>query len=496
MIIRVELNTTSVLRVDATALVADGKALPSFKRYLLSEQSSSRRLPTTPSTSTDGRSHTAKQRALTKLGALSELFDLEEAGVVAQSSRSDTLGHRSEDVESTSGRSKQRRVFNEPSEDESEPITKPEKGDSTWSLTQSGLSGKLSGVYENYFLMRPDPFLKIIFMSPGLKRMSHLVQSSLFSHITAPRATLNGLKESFASGNSVTAKVTFSASASGLDNDRQNIRGQSRGRLEESSDKRTGRSTWLSATPLVGADDRVGVWMVVVVDLAPLGEGRRPQKGRKSQDIASNVSENNAQSGSSTLKDGDSKPDTSRAILSTTSSPVTQRPTHIELPEGVYANRRKDVDLTLASDKIQEEYVSADLRSPRVEANDIPVGGSAATPNPSLHPTIDFAPDSELDSSQTDKQYRNDSPVDIISSAKSKHRKRQSLPQSHSDFAPGKSAIQIDYLRHPGAAGLMTSSMAPSQINEGDGSLVTQLINGGDEADGEGRIIRTPFSVD
>jgi hypothetical protein len=180
-------------QVDATGLVADGKGLPSFKRYLLDKETGSRRPTVTPSTSTDSRSYIAKQEALTKLGALSELFDLEEAGVVAQSRHSDAYGHKDA---GTTGRSKQRRFFNEPSEDESESTNnKSEKGDGIWSLQQSGLSGKLPGVYEKYFLMRPDPSLKVIFLSPGLKEMSYLVQSPLFSHITAPRATLNDLRE-------------------------------------------------------------------------------------------------------------------------------------------------------------------------------------------------------------------------------------------------------------------------------------------------------------
>jgi hypothetical protein len=54
----------------------------------------------------------------------------------------------------------------------------------------------------------------------------------------------------------------------------------------------------------------------------------------------------------------------------------------------------------------------------------------------------------------------------------------------------------MDYLRHPGVTGLMTSNLAASQIKVVDGGTTKQLRNVGDDADGDGGNIRTPFSVD
>jgi hypothetical protein len=326
-------------QVDASGLIEGGKGLDGFEKYLSHEQAKSnhrgRSSGKEPVPSQEGvSSKEAKEKALEKLGELSEMFDLEENAIVAQRSRSNSRERRSEDEESTgSGRS--RRVFAEPTGSESDDEGVGEKEQAAWTLSQTRLSGKLPGVYQSYFLMRPNPSLKIIFTSPALRKMGNLVQSTFLSHITAPPATLKGLKESFEAGNPVTAKVLFSAQASESKGGRELDRGQSKKDIEEASSSKAGRACWISATPLLGGDDEVGVWMVVLVDQRSLGSGSsHMHSNRNSQRTPSRKVYGDQQSDSSP------KPPPSNSTSAFTSK--TTRPSHINIPDRM-GSRQGDV---------------------------------------------------------------------------------------------------------------------------------------------------------
>lgn len=310
-------------QIDASGLVRGGKGLDAFERYLTNEQAkktgNSRGRPSKSRQHESQESISnkdAKKKALNKLGELSDMFDLEESAVVAQRSRSDSRGGRSEDEESTSS-VKARRRFAESSDSETDEDGESAKEKAAWSLAQTGSSGKLPGVYQSYLLMRPSPSMKIIFTSPGLKKMGNLVQSPFMSHVTAPLKTLKGMKESFVSGNPVTAKVLFSAEPSQPSDGKAIERGQSHD-LDEAP-ARSGKACWISATPLLGADDQVGVWMVVFVDQRSLSSAMSPTHSNSKSRRTPSRRENNDQA--------DSRPKTP------TPTSRAARPNHIAMPE-------------------------------------------------------------------------------------------------------------------------------------------------------------------
>lgn len=317
-------------QVDASGLIEGGKGLESFQQYLSNEAGKrdsrgrpSGKGPMPPKESVSSKE--AKKKALEKLGELSAMFDLEESAIVAQRSRSNSRDRRSLDEESIgSGRS--RRVFSEPSASESDEEGLSEKEKAAWTLSQRGSSGRLPGVYESYLLMRPSPSLKIIFTSPALRKMGNIVQSTFLSHITAPPATLKGLKESFEAGNPVTAKVLFSAQASDSKSGRELDRGQSKKDVDEASSSKLGRTCWVSATPLLGGDGEIGVWMVVLVDQRSLGSGtshlHNDSKSQRTPPDKSGVE-----------KQSDSSPKQVLSNSTSTPSSKTARPNYIAIPD-------------------------------------------------------------------------------------------------------------------------------------------------------------------
>ncbi|KZL67734.1 hisactophilin c49s mutant phototropin phy3 fusion protein [Colletotrichum tofieldiae] len=103
-------------------------------------------------------------------------------------------------------------------------------------------SGKLSGVYEHYLLVRPYPSLRILFASPSL-RLPGILQSNFMDRIGGSNRVREGLSHAFADGHGVTAKVRW---------------------ISKSSSE--GRVRWIHCTPLLGSNGAVGVWMVVLVD--------------------------------------------------------------------------------------------------------------------------------------------------------------------------------------------------------------------------------------
>ncbi|TLD19915.1 hypothetical protein PspLS_09554 [Pyricularia sp. CBS 133598] len=107
----------------------------------------------------------------------------------------------------------------------------------------SAPSGRLSGIYENYLLVRPYPNLKILFASPSL-RVPGILQSHFMSKIGGSSRVRDELTAALAEGHGVTAKVRWVASAKTGE----------------------GRHRWIHCTPLLGGNGAIGVWMVVITE--------------------------------------------------------------------------------------------------------------------------------------------------------------------------------------------------------------------------------------
>lgn len=107
-------------------------------------------------------------------------------------------------------------------------------------LTRGG--GRLSGIYENYLLIRPYPSLRILFASPSL-RVPGILQSPFMAKIGGSNRVREKLTQALADGRGVTAKVKW----------------VSKNDLE-------GRDRWIHCTPLIGSNGAIGVWMIVIVD--------------------------------------------------------------------------------------------------------------------------------------------------------------------------------------------------------------------------------------
>jgi hypothetical protein len=115
-------------------------------------------------------------------------------------------------------------------------------------------SGRLTGIYEHYLLVRPYPSLRILFASPSL-RVPGILQSNFMSRIGGSDRIRDELTQALADGHGVTAKIRWVVS---------------KGTGE-------GRPRWIHCTPLLGSNGAIGVWMIVIVDD---DEGVGPRKGK------------------------------------------------------------------------------------------------------------------------------------------------------------------------------------------------------------------------
>ncbi|CAF9942739.1 MAG: hypothetical protein ALECFALPRED_009991 [Alectoria fallacina] len=122
-------------------------------------------------------------------------------------------------------------------------LLKEPNADNNQTFDHSGRqSGKLSGIYQNYLLVRPHPSFRILFASPTL-RVPGILQSPFLDKIGGSTRVREELSAALAEGRGVTAKVRWVTKAD-----------------EE------GRNRWIHCTPLLGSNSLIGVWMVVLVD--------------------------------------------------------------------------------------------------------------------------------------------------------------------------------------------------------------------------------------
>lgn len=105
--------------------------------------------------------------------------------------------------------------------------------------------GHMPGVYKHYLLVRPYPSLRILFASPSL-RIPGILQSNLMERIGGSSRVRDRVQQALADGRRVTAKIRWISSP------RRNVE--------------YSRPRWIHATPLLGSNGGVGVWMVIIVD--------------------------------------------------------------------------------------------------------------------------------------------------------------------------------------------------------------------------------------
>ncbi|KJZ77223.1 hypothetical protein HIM_03544 [Hirsutella minnesotensis 3608] len=140
-------------------------------------------------------------------------------------------------------------------------------------------NGRLTGIYENYLLVRPYPSLRILFTSPSM-RMPGILQSPLLDRIGGSARMRDSLVHALAEGQGVTAKVKWlsvshrTATYGGRSpRKKMHYSHPLEAHLDAGDDsdslaepEPTGRPRWLHCTPLVGSNGKVGVWMIVIVD--------------------------------------------------------------------------------------------------------------------------------------------------------------------------------------------------------------------------------------
>lgn len=277
-------------QVDVTGLVEGGRALEGFQRFLNRRADDKKRDESKARRQTFNDDQQRKSRALSKLRDLSEMFDLEESAIVQAHSRSNSLEREDDDNRSIGSADRSRRVYVDP--DASDEFDDEEEGEreqiaksgQSWALGDAGdgrLSGKLPGVYDSFMLLRPAPSLRIVFVSPKLRRYADVLQTPFLSHVAAPAATLAGLGESLQAGVPVTAKIHFATERGAERNGTRLNNGV------KHEDGKHGRAIWISATPLMGADDQVGVWMCVVCEKSKIGSLRSSRSRSVAQQAAS-----------------------------------------------------------------------------------------------------------------------------------------------------------------------------------------------------------------
>ena len=276
-------------QVDISGLVEEGRGLDSFEKYL----TESRR-------NRDSDRSFVNQRHVKALCDFGLLLSADESTLLCgpghsrEASVNDSDYGSSKSIRDTPRRRDPntrpvRRILGNEDEDEQE------KDQNAWVLNSLGPSGKLPGVYQNvslfesfqyfnmiqrvidpltliqYLLLRPHPSLRIIFVSPAL-RIPGLLQSPFLSRIGGPAHVRSGLSNAFANGDDITAKVTWLPQGRSDDDtssalaSRPNSRHENQTINEGNGGVSGSRTRYISCTPLLGSDDKVGVWMVVMVE--------------------------------------------------------------------------------------------------------------------------------------------------------------------------------------------------------------------------------------
>ncbi|OQO12107.1 hypothetical protein B0A48_02746 [Cryoendolithus antarcticus] len=217
-------------QIDVSSLVEGGRGLDSFASMLAQERAGSR----------FGTSGAKDSKAL--LGEFGQALSEEEANIVKSRTKRYTEESRPGSAATRSTKEPRRRIGMDDSAGEA----------SLWPDRSLGPSGRLPGVYQNYLLVRPYPSLRITFTSPAL-RIPGLLQTKFLDRIGGPTQIRDDILDSLAHGTGVTAKITW-------------LTGSTPTSLETRRASVEGKPRWIHCTPLLGSDERVGVWMIVMVE--------------------------------------------------------------------------------------------------------------------------------------------------------------------------------------------------------------------------------------
>ncbi|KAL8715261.1 MAG: hypothetical protein Q9220_001219 [cf. Caloplaca sp. 1 TL-2023] len=251
-------------QVDISGLVEQGKGMESFERLLDEKRRKGR----------GGASIREGRRDIRCLQEFAETLSTDESAMFrgsgdqgqGQDSRAGSVnGSEYDSRRRRNGTPRQRRrVIGHETEDEGS-----NENNNALVFASLGPSGKLPGVYQNepekqYLLLRPHPSLRIIFVSPAL-RIPGLLQSPFLSRIGGPAHVRSGLLSAFENGEDITAKVTWLPTGGrpdGVGDDTSSL-GSSK---TTTGGGEVARTRYISCTPMTGSDDKVGVWMVVMVE--------------------------------------------------------------------------------------------------------------------------------------------------------------------------------------------------------------------------------------
>ena len=255
-------------QIDVSNLVIGGRGLESFEQLLLQDKVEARFGELQP------------KSCLAAIGELGQLLTNEEVEVVKKRDRS--FSHGSEPSTPIrpgtrdSGKPPRRFLGME---------TAQERG--LWAPPQFGSSGRLPGVYQNvstakffdamlipcqFLLVRPWPSLRITFTSPAL-RIPGLMQSKFLDRIGGPQHVREGVLDALSHGISITAKIQWlthaqpqSTSNHTHQHSTESSHSDDYGQADDRHGSFHGKPRWIHCTPLLGSDERVGVWMVVMVE--------------------------------------------------------------------------------------------------------------------------------------------------------------------------------------------------------------------------------------
>ena len=217
-------------QVDVSGLVKEFVDLESLKRLVTTEEAEAKSAAE-DSGDADDEGEPAKKD---EFQALSEMLNMEELDTVR---RYGGRMHRQTELEEQQQAAPQAANWNKP-----RLLISDVTPDGSRDPQLGRISGKLSGIYENYLLIRPYPSLRVLFASPTL-RVPGILQSKFMDKIGGSERIREELTHALADGRGVTAKV----------------------RWVTRSDYE-GRPRWIHCTPLLGSNGHIGVWMVVIVD--------------------------------------------------------------------------------------------------------------------------------------------------------------------------------------------------------------------------------------
>lgn len=237
-------------QVDVSNLVEAGNGFSSLASLLKNNQNNNSFTNGNHSRESSGAGDSDKP--LQCLSELSEMLDMEEATTIQQGGERNPYSSNGQ----VCGVGTERRII---LQNMTTKLDRDREVSATSPETSTSLkASKLPSVYQDYFLVRPDASFRITFLSPSLRHLGkELLQSRFLSHITASDSVVANLKQCLMNGLPTTAKIRFHKGDADSD---------------DSGNSSRQATKCLSATPLFGSDDRVGVWVIILVDKPPAYE--------------------------------------------------------------------------------------------------------------------------------------------------------------------------------------------------------------------------------